>query len=72
MVLTEAQVVALERAKAEKEAQQTFIGTYTKVSFVKLYDRKTPITAADLLHDRVRPAGASIAALKAASELEGA
>ena len=78
LVLTEAQVVALEKAKAEKEAhgefesehpgycgaqdtfyvgnlkgvgriyQQTFIDTYTKVAFAKLYDRKTPITAADL------------------------
>ena len=27
--------------------------TYTKVAFAKLYDRKTPITAADLLNDRV-------------------
>jgi hypothetical protein len=27
----------------------------TKVSFAKLYDRKTPITAADLLNDRVLP-----------------
>jgi hypothetical protein len=35
--------------------QQTFIDTYTKVSFAKLYDRKTPITAADLLNDRVLP-----------------
>src|SRR5262249_7074913 len=80
LVLTEAQVVALEKAKTEKEAhgefesehpgycgaqdtfyvgnlkgvgriyQQTFIDTYTKVSFAKLYDRKTPITAADLLN----------------------
>src|SRR5262245_45474830 len=33
--------------------QQTFIDTYAKVSFAKLYDRKTPITAADLLNDRV-------------------
>src|SRR5262249_2937874 len=85
LVLTEAQVVALEKAKTEKEAhgefesehpgycvaqdtfyvgnlkgvgrlyQQTFIDTYTKVSFAKLYDRKTPITAADLLNDRVLP-----------------
>ena len=84
-VLTEAQVQALERAKAEKEAhgefesecpgycgaqdtfyvgnmkgvgriyQQTFIDTYAKVAFAKLYDRKTPITAADLLNDRVVP-----------------
>src|SRR5436305_3385705 len=85
LVLTEAQIVALEKAKTEKEAhgefesehpgycgaqdtfyvgnmkgvgriyQQTFIDTYTKVSFAKLYDRKTPITAADLLNDRVLP-----------------
>ena len=85
LVLTEAQVAALERAKLDKEAcgefesecpgycgaqdtlyvgtlkgvgriyQQTFIDTYTKVGFAKLYDRKTPITAADLLNDRVVP-----------------
>jgi transposase InsO family protein len=35
--------------------QQTFIDTYSKVAFGKLYDRKTPITAADLLNDRVVP-----------------
>ena len=35
--------------------QQTFIDTYSKVAFAKLYDRKTPITAADLLNDRVVP-----------------
>ena len=35
--------------------QQTFIDTYTKVASAKLYDRKTPITAADLLNDRVLP-----------------
>jgi transposase InsO family protein len=35
--------------------QQTFIDTYAKVAFAKLYDRKTPITAADLLNDRVIP-----------------
>ena len=85
LVLTEAQVVALEKAKTEKEAhgefesehpgycgaqdtfyvgnlkgvgrvyQQTFIDTYAKVAFAKLYDRKTPLTAADLLNDRVVP-----------------
>ena len=85
LVLTEAQVQALELAKADKEAhgefegecpgycgaqdtfyvgtlkgvgrvyQQTCIDTYAKVAFAKLYDRKTPITAADLLNDRVVP-----------------
>jgi len=35
--------------------QQTFIDTYSKVAFAKLYDRKTPITAADFLNDRVAP-----------------
>ena len=85
LVLTEAQVAALEKAKTEKEAhgefesecpgycgaqdtfyvgnmkgvgriyQQTFIDTYSKVAFAKLYDRKTAITAADLLNDRVVP-----------------
>ena len=29
--------------------QQTFIDTYAKVAFAKLYDSKTPITAVDLL-----------------------
>ena len=85
LVLTEAQITALEKAKADKEAhgefesecpgycgaqdtfyvgtlkgvgriyQQTFIDTYAKVASAKLYDRKTPITAADLLNDRVLP-----------------
>src|SRR6476620_11673743 len=85
LVLTEAQIVALEKAKADKEAhgefesecpgdcgaqdtfyvgnmkgvgriyQQTFVDTYSKLAFAKLYDRKTPITAADLLNDRVVP-----------------
>jgi hypothetical protein len=71
-VLTEGQVVALEKAKTEKEvhgefesecpgycgAQDTFyvgIDTYTKVVFAKLYDRKTPISAAEILNDRVLP-----------------
>lgn len=85
IVLTEAQVAALEKAKADKEAhgefesecpgycvaqdtfyvgtlkgvgrvyQQTAIDTYSKVAFAKLYDRKTPLTAADTLNDRVVP-----------------
>src|SRR6266853_2037320 len=83
ILLTEAQITALEKAKADKEAhgefesecpgycgaqdtfyvgtlkgvgriyQQTFIDTYAKVAFAKLYDRKTPITAAEILNDRV-------------------
>ena len=35
--------------------QQTFIDTYSKVGFAKLYDRKTSLTAADLLNDQVVP-----------------
>ena len=36
--------------------QQTFVDTYAKVGFAKLYDRKTLLTAAgDLLNDRVIP-----------------
>jgi transposase InsO family protein len=35
--------------------QQTFIDTYSKVAFVKLSDRKTPLTAADFLTDRGVP-----------------
>jgi len=35
--------------------QQTFVDTYSKVAFCKLYNQKTPITAADLLNDRVVP-----------------
>ena len=35
--------------------QQTFIDTYSKVGFAKLYTTKTPITAADLLNDKVLP-----------------
>ena len=85
LILTESQLAALEKAKADKEAhgefesecpgycgaqdtfyvgtlkgvgrvyQQTFIDTYAKIGFAKLYDRKTPLTAADLLNDRVIP-----------------
>lgn len=35
--------------------QQTFIDTYTKVAFAKLYDRKNALVAADMLNDRVLP-----------------
>ena len=35
--------------------QQTFIDTYSKVAFAKLYTSKTPITSADLLNDKVLP-----------------
>jgi len=84
-VLTESQLVALEKNKADKEAhgefdsehpgyclaqdtfyvgtlkgvgrvyQQTVIDTYSKLGFTKLYTRKTPLTAADILNDRVIP-----------------
>ena len=85
LILTEAQLQALEKAKQEKQAHgeiethhpcylgaqdtyyvgsikgvgriyaQTFIDTYCKVAFVKLYDRKNAIVAAELLNDRVLP-----------------
>lgn len=85
LVLTEAQVIALERQKTMDEAhgeivtehpgylgsqdtyyvgsikgigriyQQTFVDTYSKVAACKRYTTKTPITAADLLNDRVLP-----------------
>jgi hypothetical protein len=85
IILSEAQVQALEKAKEEKVAmgeietehpgylgaqdtyyvgtikgigriyQQTFIDTYTKVAFTKLYDRRNAIVAADMLNDQVLP-----------------
>jgi hypothetical protein len=85
IILTEAQVAALEKEKHDDEVageietahpgylgsqdtfyvgtlkgvgrvyQQTFVDTYSKFAFAKLYTTKTPITAADLLHDRVLP-----------------
>jgi transposase InsO family protein len=85
LVLTEAQVAALEQKKDDDVAcgeietahpgylgsqdtfyvgcmkgvgriyQQTFVDTYSKVAICKLYKTKTPITAADLLNDRVVP-----------------
>ncbi len=35
--------------------QQTFIDTYSRVAFAKLYDRKNALVAADVLNDRVVP-----------------
>lgn len=35
--------------------QQTFIDTYSKVAFAKLYDRKNALVAADMLNDQVVP-----------------
>lgn len=85
LILTEAQVIAMERKREKREAfgeietehpgylgaqdtyyvgnikgvgriyQQTFIDTYSKVAFAKLYDRKNAITAADMLNDKVVP-----------------
>lgn len=85
VVLTEAQVIALERKKEKREAhgeietehpgylgsqdtyyvgnikgvgriyQQTFIDTYSRVAFAKLYTSKHAITSADILNDRVLP-----------------
>ena len=85
IVLTESQVIALERKKCDDEAsgeietahpgylgsqdtfyvgtlkgvgrvyQQTYVDTFSKVAFAKLYTTKTPITSADLLNDKVLP-----------------
>jgi len=85
LILTEAQMMAMERKKEKREAlgeietehpgylgaqdtyyvgtikgvgriyQQTFIDTYSRVGFGKLYDSKTAITSADILNDRVLP-----------------
>lgn len=35
--------------------QQTFIDTYSKVAFAKLYDRKNALVSAEILNDRVIP-----------------
>lgn len=35
--------------------QQTFVDTFSKVSFCKLYDRKNALVAAELLNDKVLP-----------------
>lgn len=35
--------------------QQTFIDTYSKVAFCKIYDRKNALVAADMLNDRGLP-----------------
>jgi transposase InsO family protein len=35
--------------------QQTVLDTYTKMAFVKLYDRKNALVAAEILNDRVLP-----------------
>jgi len=35
--------------------QQTYVDTYAKIAHAKLYTTKTPITAADLLNDKVLP-----------------
>lgn len=35
--------------------QQTFIDTYSKVAFAKLYTMKTAIASADILNDKVLP-----------------
>jgi hypothetical protein len=35
--------------------QQTFIGTFARVDFAKLYTTKTPITSAELLNAKALP-----------------
>lgn len=85
IILTDAQLMALERRKEKREAhgeietehpgylgsqdtyyvgnikgvgriyQQTFIDTYSRVAFAKLYTSKHAVTSADILNDRVLP-----------------
>lgn len=85
LIMTESQVVAMEKAKQEKEVkgeietehpgylgsqdtfyvgtlkgvgriyQQTFVDTYSKIAFAKLYDCKNALVAADILNDRILP-----------------
>ena len=85
IILTDEQITALEKAKAEKQAQgeiethhpgylgaqdtyyvgnikgvghiyqQTYIDTYSKVAFAKLYDRKNALVSADMLNDKIIP-----------------
>lgn len=85
LILTEAQLLAMERKKEKREAfgeietehpgylgaqdtyyvgnikgvgriyQQTFIDTYSRVAFAKLYESKHAITSAEILNDRVLP-----------------
>jgi len=85
LILTEAQVIAMERKREKQEAhgeietehpgylgsqdtyyvgtikgvgriyQQTFIDTYSRVAFAKLYTSKHAITSADILNDKVLP-----------------
>ena len=85
LILTDAQVAALERKKEEEQSkgeiethhpgylgaqdtyyvgyikgvgkiyQQTFIDTYSRVAFAKVYDRKNALVAADMLNDKVLP-----------------
>jgi len=85
IILTDAQVAALERKKEDEQSkgeiethhpgylgaqdtyyvgyikgvgkiyQQTFIDTYSRVAFAKVYDRKNALVAADMLNDKVLP-----------------
>lgn len=85
IILTEAQVIALEKKKLDDEVcgeietahpgylgsqdtfyvgafkgigrvyQQTYVDTYSSIAQAKLYTTKTPITAADMLNDKVLP-----------------
>lgn len=85
LILTDAQVAALEKKKEEQQTrgeiethhpgylgaqdtyyvgyikgvgkiyQQTFIDTYTRVAYAKVYDRKNALVAADMLNDKVLP-----------------
>ena len=48
-------MVQIRTASGLQKSRLSLSDTYTKMSFAKLYDRKAPITAADLLNDRVLP-----------------
>src|SRR5262249_23045203 len=58
-----ARVIAAPRTPSTSAPSRGWVGsisrpvidTYAKGAFAKLYDRKTPITAAEILNDRVVP-----------------
>jgi hypothetical protein len=55
MASSRASIQAIAAPRIRFSLERTFIDTYAKVDFTKLYDRKTPIAAAGPLNDRVGP-----------------